>query len=96
VCLNRCITLKSPLLEPVREDGAETFNIDPEGRFDALHGGNARWRARIDAIKLVDITPTIIQKWKRGCWIAPEMIRWRCVPQSGNQLGDTWIVGDTP
>ena len=66
MCLNRCITLKSPLLEPVREDGAETFNIDPEGRFDALHGGNARWRARIDAIKLVDITPTIIQKWKRG------------------------------
>ena len=44
MCLNRCITLKSPLLEPVREDGAETFNIDPEGRFDALHGGNARWR----------------------------------------------------
>src|SRR5262249_8725871 len=45
---------------------AETFNVDPSGRFDALHGGNARWRSRIDAIKLVDITPTIIQRWKRS------------------------------
>jgi integrase len=45
---------------------AEAFNVDPEGRFDALHGGNARWRARIDVIKLVDITPTIIQQWKRS------------------------------
>ena len=45
---------------------AEVFNVDPEGHFDALHGGNARWRARIDAIKLADVTTAIIQKWKRG------------------------------
>jgi hypothetical protein len=45
---------------------AQAFQIDPEGRYDGRHGGSARWRARIDSIRLSEITPAVIQKWKRA------------------------------
>lgn len=44
---------------------AEIQKIDGDKeRFDYVHGGNERWRQKIDAVALSDITPTKIQKWR--------------------------------
>jgi len=44
---------------------AEVFKIRAEGsKFDYRGEGNARWRARIDAVKLSRITPARVQAWK--------------------------------
>lgn len=33
-------------------------------RFDYINGGAEKWRAKVDAVKLSDITPSKVQKWK--------------------------------
>jgi integrase len=44
---------------------AEVFNVRAEGsKFDYRGQGNAQWRARIDAVKLIRITPARVQAWK--------------------------------
>lgn len=45
----------------------DIFNIQGgREKFDAKGGGHARWLARINAVKLADITPARVQEWKKA------------------------------
>lgn len=43
---------------------AEVKGITDEGKFDAYKGGAAKWRAKVDAVALAEITPAEILAWK--------------------------------
>lgn len=46
---------------------ADSFQIDGgRAKFDYRNGGRARWLAQVEAVKLVEVTPAVIQKWKLG------------------------------
>jgi len=42
----------------------EVKGITSDEKFDAYKGGAARWRAKVDAVPLADITPAEILAWK--------------------------------
>jgi integrase len=45
---------------------ADAFGIDGDkDKFDYRGGGHRRWIEKIHAVKLGDVTPAVIQKWKR-------------------------------
>jgi integrase len=45
---------------------SQIFNIDGgKERFDYRKGGREKWIAKIHAVKLADISPARVQKWKR-------------------------------
>lgn len=43
---------------------SDIAGIDGTGRYDARKGGHERWKKRVDAVKLVRITPERIAAWK--------------------------------
>jgi hypothetical protein len=46
---------------------ADIFNIaGGSEKYDHKGGGHARWIARIDSIRLSDVTPARVQEWKRA------------------------------
>jgi integrase len=46
---------------------SETFDIKGgREKFDYINGGRAAWIARIDRIKLADVTPDKVNKWRIG------------------------------
>jgi integrase len=44
---------------------ADVFDIDGgNAKFDYRTGGRKKWLARVEAVKLADLTPELVQKWK--------------------------------
>ena len=43
---------------------SEIFGIQSEKKTDYQRGGRDRWIARVDAVRLADITPADVQRWK--------------------------------
>lgn len=43
---------------------ADIRGISDRGKYDYRGGGTERWRERIESVRMADITPTKIQKWK--------------------------------
>ncbi len=43
---------------------AEIVGIEGAGRYDGKNGGNEKWKARVDAVRLERITPDKVQAWK--------------------------------
>lgn len=54
--------------------GIKGWDSDPR-KLDAFQGGNVAWRARIDAVRLDELTPGIVTAWKAAflnCASTPE------------------------
>jgi integrase len=50
----------------LRKIVADSFGIDGgKAKYDAHGGGRVAWLERVHAIKLRDLTPAVVQKWKR-------------------------------
>jgi integrase len=50
----------------LRKIVADSFGIDDgKAKFDAHGGGRAAWLERVHGIRLADLTPATVQKWKR-------------------------------
>lgn len=51
----------------LRKIAADASHIDGGNpRFDALTGGHQAWLERVHAVKLADLTPGVVQEWKRA------------------------------
>lgn len=67
---------------------ADAFGIDGgKEKFDYRNGGRDRWIERVHAINLRDVTPAVVQKWKRDFLArAEDPIRLRSAKISANSI----------
>lgn len=57
---------KEAYAKALRRIVADIVRIDGKGRYDARHGGNERWKRKVDRVKLSRITPDKVIAWKNG------------------------------
>ncbi|MEZ5325834.1 MAG: tyrosine-type recombinase/integrase [Verrucomicrobiales bacterium] len=48
----------------LRKIAADIEGVEQGDKYDARHGGNAAWKAKVDAIKLNALTPERVIEWK--------------------------------